>query len=136
MSKGNNKKSKTEKSKSVPAATPYKAAQSGIKAVIIPLARGAFRVVKSKSGTALTAGVLAKMKDGGMQNFSTRHVEMSESLRLGIKPGWYGTKISGTFVTGPHSTQESCLGQVIALQAAPATTFSNCEESRSVSTSV
>ena len=40
-----------------------------------------------------------------MQNLSPRHVQTEESLRLGVVSGWYSTKVSGTFVTGPHTTQ-------------------------------
>jgi hypothetical protein len=39
---------------------------------------------------------------------SSRHVQNEEALRLGIQSGWYTTKVSGTFVTGPHTTQEEC----------------------------
>ena len=44
-----------------------------------------------------------------MQILSARHVKTEESLRLGVVSGWYSTKVSGTFVTGPHTTQEDCL---------------------------
>ena len=37
-----------------------------------------------------------------MQNLSPRHVKTEESLRLGVVSGWYSTKVSGTFVSGPH----------------------------------
>jgi len=37
-----------------------------------------------------------------MQILSARHVKTEESLRLGVVSGWYSTKVSGTFVTGPH----------------------------------
>jgi hypothetical protein len=43
-----------------------------------------------------------------MHSFSPRHVEAEESARLGVQSGWYGTKVSGTFVTGPHATEEDC----------------------------
>lgn len=43
-----------------------------------------------------------------MQNLSSRHVQKEESVRLGVEAGWYGTKVSGTFVTGPYPTQEAC----------------------------
>ncbi len=50
-----------------------------------------------------------------MQILSARHVETEESLRLGVVSGWYGTKVSGTFVTGPHATQEACLLKIAEL---------------------
>jgi hypothetical protein len=50
-----------------------------------------------------------------MQNLSSRHVEAKESARLVVKPGWYGTKVSGTFVTGPHATEEDCNRQIAEL---------------------
>ena len=43
-----------------------------------------------------------------MQTLLPRHVEPEESAGLGVKSGWYGTKMSGTFVTGPHATEEDC----------------------------
>jgi len=50
-----------------------------------------------------------------MKNLSARHVKTEESLRLGVESGWYSTKVSGTFVTGPHITQEECLGKILEL---------------------
>ena len=50
-----------------------------------------------------------------MQNLSPRHVLTEESLRLGVVSGWYSTKVSGTFVTGPHSTQADCLLKIAEL---------------------
>ena len=38
-----------------------------------------------------------------MQILSARHVKTEELLRLGVVSGWYSTKVSGTFVTGPHT---------------------------------
>ena len=55
-----------------------------------------------------------------MQIFSARHVKPEESLRLGVESGWYSTKVSGTFVTGPHATQEDCLSKIAELNPAPA----------------
>ena len=54
-----------------------------------------------------------------MQNLSPRHVETEESLRLGVVSGWYSTKVSGTFVSGPHATQEDCLSKIAELNPAP-----------------
>jgi hypothetical protein len=47
-----------------------------------------------------------------MQNLSPRHVEIEESLRLGVVSGWYATKVSGTFVSGPHDTEADCLRKI------------------------
>ena len=35
-----------------------------------------------------------------------------ESLRLGVESGWYSTKVSGTFVSGPHSSEAECLRRI------------------------
>ena len=50
-----------------------------------------------------------------MTYLSSRHVDVAEATRLGVKSGWYGTKVSGTFVTGPHATDEDCLRQIKTL---------------------
>ncbi len=42
-----------------------------------------------------------------------------ESARLGVASGWYSTKVSGTFVTGPHITQEDCLSKILELNPPP-----------------
>jgi hypothetical protein len=55
-----------------------------------------------------------------MQILSARHVKTEESLRLGVVSGWYSTKVSGTFVTGPHTTQEDCLSKILELNPPPA----------------
>jgi hypothetical protein len=47
-----------------------------------------------------------------MQNLSPRHVMPAEAARLGIVCGWYLTKVSGTFVTGPHDTEADCLRKI------------------------
>jgi hypothetical protein len=60
------------------------------------------------------------LKVPAMQNLSPRHVKTEESLRLGVESGWYSTKVSGTFVTGPHATQEDCLGKILELNPPPA----------------
>ena len=54
-----------------------------------------------------------------MTNLSSRHVDATEAVRLGVKSGWYGTKVSGTFVTGPHATDEDCLRQIKTLGPVP-----------------
>ncbi|MBC7575787.1 hypothetical protein [Tardiphaga sp.] len=50
-----------------------------------------------------------------MQPLLSRHVETEESLRLGVTSGWYTTKVSGTFVTGPHDTEKECLSKIAEL---------------------
>jgi hypothetical protein len=55
-----------------------------------------------------------------MQNLSARHVETEESLRLGVVSGWYSTKVSGTFVTGPHATHAECLSKIAEINPPPA----------------
>jgi hypothetical protein len=50
-----------------------------------------------------------------MTHLSSRHVQAEEATRLGVKSGWYGTKVSGTFVTGPHATDEDCQRQIKTL---------------------
>jgi hypothetical protein len=44
-----------------------------------------------------------------MQNLSPRHVLTAEAARLGVETGWYSTKVSGTFVSGPHPTEAACM---------------------------
>ena len=41
-----------------------------------------------------------------------RHVKTHEATRLGVELGWYGTKVSGTFVTGPHATEADCIRKI------------------------
>jgi hypothetical protein len=52
-----------------------------------------------------------------MQNLSPRHVNTEESLRLGVTSGWYSTKVSGTFVSGPHHTEADCLRKIVEMNA-------------------
>ena len=47
-----------------------------------------------------------------MQNLAPRHVQTEESLRLGVVSGWYSTKVSGTFVSGPHDSEADCLRKI------------------------
>ena len=47
-----------------------------------------------------------------MQDLSPRHIKTEESLRLGVVSGWYSTKVSGTFVSGPHDTEAACLSRI------------------------
>jgi hypothetical protein len=52
-----------------------------------------------------------------MQDLLHRHVEIPESERLGVKSGWYVTKVSGTFVTGPHDSEAECVRKIVELGA-------------------
>jgi hypothetical protein len=52
-----------------------------------------------------------------MTILSPRHVQLEESLRLDVESGWYSTKVSGTFVTGPHATQEDCASKIAELNS-------------------
>jgi hypothetical protein len=54
-----------------------------------------------------------------MQNLTPRHVKTEESLRLGVVSGWYSTKVSGTFVSGPHDTKADCLRRIAELDPPP-----------------
>ncbi|MBX9709559.1 MAG: hypothetical protein K2X60_00825 [Xanthobacteraceae bacterium] len=59
------------------------------------------------------------MVDISMQNLSSRHVKAEESARLGVVSGWYSTKMSGTFVSGPHATNDECLRKIAELNPPP-----------------
>lgn len=50
-----------------------------------------------------------------MQDLSPRHVKTEEALRLGVASGWYSTKVSGTFVSGPHDSEAECLHKIAAI---------------------
>ena len=54
-----------------------------------------------------------------MRALSPRHVKIEESLRLGVESGWYSTKVSGTFVSGPHDTEADCLRKIAEIDPAP-----------------
>jgi hypothetical protein len=62
----------------------------------------------------------ADLKAHFMQNLSPRHVKTEESLRLGVVSGWYSTKVSGTFVSGPHDTEADCLRKIAEINPPPA----------------
>jgi hypothetical protein len=59
-------------------------------------------------------------KRSPMQNLSPRQIKIEESLRLGVKSGWYSTKVSGTFVSGPHDTEADCLRKIAEIDPPPA----------------
>jgi hypothetical protein len=50
-----------------------------------------------------------------MQELVYRHVGNAEATLLGVESGWYGTKVSGTFVTGPHATDAECVRKIAEL---------------------
>jgi hypothetical protein len=52
-----------------------------------------------------------------MQNLSPRHVKIEESLRLGVVSGWYSTKVSGTFVSGPHDSEADCVRKIAEINS-------------------
>ena len=54
-----------------------------------------------------------------MEDWAPRHIEKAESKRLGIEHGWYGTKVSGTFVTGPLASRQECLVALSKLTGIP-----------------
>jgi len=54
-----------------------------------------------------------------MQNLSPRHVQTEEALRLGVASGWYATKASGTFVSGPHGSSVECLRRIAEIDPPP-----------------
>jgi hypothetical protein len=62
------------------------------------------------------------MKAVPMQNISPRHVKMEEALRLGVVSGWYSTKVSGTFVSGPHDSEADCLRKIAEIDPPAAKT--------------
>ncbi|KJC56514.1 hypothetical protein UP10_33865 [Bradyrhizobium sp. LTSPM299] len=54
-----------------------------------------------------------------MQNLSPRHVKTEEASRLGVISGWYSTKVSGTFVSGPHDSETDCLRKIAEINPPP-----------------
>jgi hypothetical protein len=54
-----------------------------------------------------------------MQKLSPRHVKTEESVRLGVVSGWYATKVSGTFVSGPHDSEAACLRKIAEIDPQP-----------------
>jgi hypothetical protein len=64
-------------------------------------------------------GSNAKTESIRMQNLSPRHVKTEESMRLGVVSGWYSTKVSGTFVSGPHDSEADCLRRIDEINPPP-----------------
>ncbi len=60
------------------------------------------------------------MLDMTTKELQSRYVKPEEALRLGVVSGWYTTKISGTFVTGPHATQAEATLKIAELNPRPA----------------
>ncbi len=54
-----------------------------------------------------------------MKNLTPRHVQSAEAARLGVQSGWYSTKVSGTFVSGPHDTEADCLSRIAEIDPPP-----------------
>ena len=74
----------------------------------------------SENFSALDRGSNANLKvTWFMQNLSPRHVKTEESLRLGVVSGWYSTKVSGTFVSGPHDSEADCLRRIAEINPPP-----------------
>jgi hypothetical protein len=77
--------------------------------------------VSRRTALALDATSIANLKvHNFMQNLSPRHVKTEESLRLGVVSGWYSTKVSGTFVSGPHDSEADCLLKIAEIDPPPA----------------
>jgi hypothetical protein len=55
------------------------------------------------------------MYDDTTKELSFRHVKDAEAARLGVVSGWYTTKMSGTFVSGPHATNEEARKKAVEL---------------------
>jgi hypothetical protein len=47
-----------------------------------------------------------------MENLVPRQIKPVEAARLGIKDGWYGTKVNGTLMTEPFADLEECEKQI------------------------
>jgi hypothetical protein len=65
------------------------------------------------------SGLDVQPESNQMQNLSPRHVKTEEALRLGVMSGWYSTKVSGTFVSGPHESEADCLGRIAEINPPP-----------------
>jgi len=44
-----------------------------------------------------------------VKDLTPRLIEESESKKLGVPQGWYGTRVSGTFMAGPCASLAECL---------------------------
>ncbi|RTL47747.1 MAG: hypothetical protein EKK40_18885 [Bradyrhizobiaceae bacterium] len=59
------------------------------------------------------------MRDMTATDLSSRHVKAEEAARLGVASGWYTTKLSGTFVSGPHATEQEAALKIAELRPPP-----------------
>lgn len=60
-----------------------------------------------------------------MENLVPRLIGEPEAKRLGVKDGWYGTKMSGTFMTGPSASLEACMKAIDLVPEPPKVIDSN-----------
>jgi hypothetical protein len=81
---------------------------------------------------ALISNQTPCMKANSVQNLSPRHVKEKEAIRLGVQSGWYSTKVSGTFVSGPHDSESDCAKKIAELNP-PSRPPSGVAKSRVVS---
>jgi hypothetical protein len=70
-----------------------------------------------------------------VKNLSHRHVQTEEARRLGVPAGWYSTKISGTFVSGPHACEADCLRKIAEMNPRPSKAIAKGEEASAVAAS-
>jgi hypothetical protein len=75
---------------------------------------------RPKNSTTFDERSSAKPESIHMQNLSPRHVKTEEALWLGVVSGWYSTKVSGTFVSGPHDSEADCLRKIAEINPPPA----------------
>ncbi len=75
---------------------------------------------ETKLHPAFDARSTAYPKAQSMQNLAPRHVKTEEALWLGVVSGWYSTKVSGTFVSGPHDSEADCLRRIAEINPPPA----------------
>jgi hypothetical protein len=75
---------------------------------------------RRRAGGSVSSAIAKQpLKGPQMIELSPRHVQITEAARLGVGSGWYSTKVSGTFVTGPHSTEGECLEKIAELNPFP-----------------
>jgi hypothetical protein len=76
-------------------------------------------VVRRTTGNLTAFEIERQPESIAMQNLSPRHVKTEESLWLGVESGWYSTKVSGTFVSGPHASEADCLRKIAEINPPP-----------------
>lgn len=62
-----------------------------------------------------------------MENLVPRLVGKIEARQLGVQGGWYGAKVSGTFMTGPCASLAACI-EAIDLMSEPPKVVLNSSE--------